>query len=232
MLSGGGNGSFCVRHGNRLPCWTRKCVSVSGLEVSGVRKVRSQLSGGGNLHGQHAFPCETQKRVTVLDMVRHSITCHQIDGGGRPCRELTPCCCQAAAAAIHAAAAAAVALSRRRNRCQVVAAAKLRHRTLLIPSPWQRNCSTSTPPPHSHSRGNQTSLCTSVLAAAAAAIAWASEGQVMMQRQHCSPCPRHHCATLFALPPSLPHRAGERGTGVNRRRPQHPHCRPHRHNSC
>jgi hypothetical protein len=48
ILSGGGNGSFCVGHGNRLLCWTRKCVSVSGMEVSGVRKVRSQLSGGGN----------------------------------------------------------------------------------------------------------------------------------------------------------------------------------------
>ena len=100
ILSGGG---FRVGHGNRLPCWTRKCVSVSGMEVSGVCKVKSQLSGGGNWHG-HAFPCETQKCVTVLDldMVVHSITCHQINGGGRPRLELPPPHTQAAAAAVHA----------------------------------------------------------------------------------------------------------------------------------
>ena len=95
ILSGGGNGSFCVGHGNRLPCWTQKCVSVSGMEVSGVCKVICQLSGGGNWHG-HAFPCETQKRVTMLDldMVVHSITCHQIDGSGLRAATLPqPSCC-------------------------------------------------------------------------------------------------------------------------------------------
>jgi hypothetical protein len=226
MLSGGGNGSICVRHGNRLPCWTRKCVSVSGLEVSGVHKFRRHLSGGGNLHG-HAFPCETQKRVTVLDMVVHSITCHQIDGDGRPCRELSPCRCQAAAAAIHAAAkrppplhchavATASKLLPPQSCCRPAAANDTTtvpsrcHSTLLTPRPWQRNCSASTPPPHSHSRGNQTSLCTSVLAAAADAIAQASKGQVMMPRHHCLPCRRCHCATLFAPPPSLPLRGQAR----------------------
>ncbi len=202
-----------------MPCWTRKCVSVSGLEVSSVHKFRSHLSGGGNLHG-HVFPCETQKRVTMLDMVVHSITCHQIGDGGRPCRELSPCRCQAAAAAIHAAAkqpptlhchatATAAKMLQPPSCCRPAAANDTTtvpswcHSTSLTSRSWQHNCSASTPPPHSHSRGNQTSLCTSVLAVAAAAIARASKGQVMIPRHHCSPCRRRHCATLFARRPPV-----------------------------
>ena len=184
-------------------------------------------------------------------MVVHSITCHQINGGGHPCRELSPCRCQVATAAVHAAAkrppplhchaaATTAKLLQLPSCCRPAAANNTttvpsRHRSTsataawhapsplvddchvpppessgLTPRPWQCNCSASTPPPHSHSRGNQTSLCTSVLAAAADAIAQASKGQVMMPRHHCLPCRRCHCATLFAPPPSLPLRGQAR----------------------
>ena len=54
------------------------------------------------------------------------------------------------------------------------------------------------------------SMCTSLLAAAAAAIARTSKGQVMVLRHHRPPCRRLHCATLLAVPPSSPPRGRTR----------------------
>jgi hypothetical protein len=55
----------------------------------------------------------------------------------------------------------------------------------------------------------------SVHAAAAAAIAWASEGQVMMPRHHPPPCCRRQCAKMSELPllPPLPRAQAKRARG-------------------
>ena len=156
---------FLCRTRKQVPCWTRKCVSLSGMEVQAAAHTATWLS---TLLPQ-PLPSRCRAAATAAPLSQLPSCCrpaaanHTTTGPSQPWKPLLRCCSRLAAAG--------QPLTTTSPPCQAAAPSLLvddchvphPDSSALTPRPWQCNCSASTPPPHSLCRCNQTSITTTTL---------------------------------------------------------------------